>query len=239
MTTLFLVICFLAFLVWLGRLWRQRELKKFGDVDAQMLGELRQQHGVERHGEPTPNIQIKAPLTPEQLKPKAPVLNKEFESEPELKQQLYDKTSRSFMDLLQGQLAPRYRVLASVPLSSFVTTSQDLHLSFLVVSDQYEPVLGIEFFNAGFTEALALLKKLGLPVMRIEGDESAPSLRVKLKSLEPELVAGPVRETQSQAERCPKCSAGMTFKQPTAGKNAGKRYWLCSDYPKCRGVVPA
>ena len=44
MTTLIIVICIVAFLIWVGRLLRQRELKKFRDVDVGMLSELRRQH---------------------------------------------------------------------------------------------------------------------------------------------------------------------------------------------------
>lgn len=39
------------------------------------------------------------------------------------------------------------------------------------------------------------------------------------------------------AERaCPKCGSGMVFRTAKHGDNAGKQFWGCSAYPKCRVV---
>lgn len=36
---------------------------------------------------------------------------------------------------------------------------------------------------------------------------------------------------------CPVCNKEMVQREATKGKNAGNKFWGCSQYPKCRGVV--
>ncbi len=36
---------------------------------------------------------------------------------------------------------------------------------------------------------------------------------------------------------CPKCGKPMVLRTAKTGKNAGKPFWGCSDYPDCKGVV--
>ncbi|HOY22534.1 MAG TPA: DUF2726 domain-containing protein [Cellvibrio sp.] len=37
---------------------------------------------------------------------------------------------------------------------------------------------------------------------------------------------------------CPDCSAVMLKRKAKNGENAGKLFWICSTYPKCRGMLP-
>ena len=37
---------------------------------------------------------------------------------------------------------------------------------------------------------------------------------------------------------CPKCGADMVERSAKSGPNQGKRFWGCSNYPKCRHIVP-
>lgn len=37
---------------------------------------------------------------------------------------------------------------------------------------------------------------------------------------------------------CPECSAVMLKRKAKTGVNAGKLFWICSTYPKCRGMLP-
>jgi hypothetical protein len=46
-------------------------------------------------------------------------------------------------------------------------------------------------------------------------------------------VSVPVAEAPS----CPKCSAPMVCRQAKSGSNAGQKFWGCSTFPKCRGVI--
>jgi hypothetical protein len=45
-------------------------------------------------------------------------------------------------------------------------------------------------------------------------------------------------ESAIQLELCPHCSSVMLKRKATNGAAAGKLFWACSNYPKCRGVVP-
>lgn len=36
---------------------------------------------------------------------------------------------------------------------------------------------------------------------------------------------------------CPRCGSGMVFRTAKKGDNAGKQFWGCSTFPKCRGVI--
>ena len=70
-----------------------------------------------------------------------------------------------------------------------------------------------------------------LPVPETTREESAP-----VKS-EPMPV---IEQNAIQAEAspvCPKCSATMVKRQAKNGPHAGKLFWACSTYPKCRQVV--
>lgn len=42
----------------------------------------------------------------------------------------------------------------------------------------------------------------------------------------------------SEAVKCPRCGAPMVKRKASTGKNAGKSFYGCSLYPKCRGIVP-
>ena len=247
MTTLIIVICIIAFLVWLGRLLRQRELKKFRDVDVDMLSELRQQHP----GEPSDGIPSIPSLASDLPEASVPLQRQRFvdvanpspaESveaaglsdliKPTLKDRVFDERTRQTLQLLESQLEPGYRILVAVPLSEFVMTSNCEPVSYLIVDQNLVPSLAVEFFDQGFTEPMKILKDLKFPFMRLEGNESAPSIRLKLKSMNTRLV------TQAgNSPSCPRCSSKMNLREPKAGKNAGRRYWLCQTYPKCRGVV--
>jgi len=51
--------------------------------------------------------------------------------------------------------------------------------------------------------------------------------------------ATPVAEEPPQSEMptCPKCSAPMVLRRAKTGKNAGRQFWGCSTFPRCRGML--
>lgn len=44
-------------------------------------------------------------------------------------------------------------------------------------------------------------------------------------------------DAEEQAPPCPKCGAPMVRRQAKSGSSAGRMFWGCSTFPKCRGVV--
>lgn len=75
----------------------------------------------------------------------------------------------------------------------------------------------------------------------VQGVQAAPMP----KSLRPperaEPTFSPTRPafTASTEPACPRCGAAMVLRTAKRGGNAGGRFWGCSAYPKCRGVVEA
>jgi four helix bundle suffix protein len=45
------------------------------------------------------------------------------------------------------------------------------------------------------------------------------------------------RAHQEDAPACPDCDAPMKRRQAKTGPNAGKEFWGCATYPKCKGVL--
>lgn len=45
-----------------------------------------------------------------------------------------------------------------------------------------------------------------------------------------------VAEKESR-QNCPKCGSEMVIREVKKGQNAGNKFWGCSKFPKCRGVV--
>ena len=72
----------------------------------------------------------------------------------------------------------------------------------------------------------------------------APSDRVAMVSRpqvqaqqdEPSAIGGSEEQTTPV---CPKCSGPMIKRMAKGGENAGKEFWGCSQFPKCRGVLTA
>ena len=42
----------------------------------------------------------------------------------------------------------------------------------------------------------------------------------------------------SNKPTCSKCNGSMTLRKLKNGANAGSEYWVCTSYPKCKGVLP-
>ena len=43
----------------------------------------------------------------------------------------------------------------------------------------------------------------------------------------------------SHDPQCPKCGGGMVLRTARRGKNTGSVFWGCTNFPRCRGVVPS
>ncbi len=51
-------------------------------------------------------------------------------------------------------------------------------------------------------------------------------------------VRAEARAAQDNAPTCPECGGPMKKRKAGSGRNAGKEFWGCTGYPKCRGVRP-
>lgn len=64
---------------------------------------------------------------------------------------------------------------------------------------------------------------------------------LKLKNQAPRGTAAPARHPPAahQDPQCPKCGSSMVRRTAKQGPNAGKAFFGCSSYPKCRSILPA
>jgi ribosomal protein L37AE/L43A len=44
-------------------------------------------------------------------------------------------------------------------------------------------------------------------------------------------------ETKENNHSCPKCGGAMVLREAKKGQNIGNKFWGCSSFPKCRGVL--
>ncbi len=51
-------------------------------------------------------------------------------------------------------------------------------------------------------------------------------------------VASSKPEEHSNSRLCPKCNSPMQIRTATKGANQGKQFYVCSNYPNCREVIP-
>lgn len=52
-----------------------------------------------------------------------------------------------------------------------------------------------------------------------------------------EAAINQISETKLTNIKCPKCGGTMSLRKATKGKNSGKQFYGCSNYPKCREII--
>jgi hypothetical protein len=86
--------------------------------------------------------------------------------------------------------------------------------------------------------AAANLPLVRVPVRRFY---SAPELNSLLQrySGKKEIPAAPVlfRKDENNTPSCPKCGSEMVLRIAKSGTNQGGKFWGCSNYPQCRGIL--
>lgn len=70
---------------------------------------------------------------------------------------------------------------------------------------------------------------------------SSESIVEQMVTEAPKILPQPTQEPQSadadNTPVCPKCNAPMILRTATKGERIGKKFWGCSNYPKCRTIV--
>lgn len=77
----------------------------------------------------------------------------------------------------------------------------------------------------------------GRNIELIAGDRLA-TLIASVKTTRPAPVAPQQAVAVSSSPACPRCGGTMVRRVAKQGANAGKSFWGCTDFPKCRGIVP-
>ncbi|TCK05869.1 restriction endonuclease [Marinobacterium mangrovicola] len=75
----------------------------------------------------------------------------------------------------------------------------------------------------------------GKPIGLINGAKLDKMLRKAEQSMPEDTLRA--TETAPETLSCPKCSSPMVKRVARKGANAGREFWGCSRYPKCRGIL--
>ena len=181
---------------------------------------------------------------------------------------LLTPAERSFFGVLEQALDGTARVFAKVRVGDILKVSRGLnrskytsalnrinmkHVDFVICKNDDLSILGaIElddrshqktarkqrdtFIDQAFTAAQ-------VPLLRIPAKQSYPIEEVsRLLSenfgliLKGEISEPPINETIDPV--CPQCGEEMVKRKANKGQHAGKMFWACSTFPKCRQVVP-
>jgi hypothetical protein len=121
---------------------------------------------------------------------------------------------------------------------------------------QLTPLCVIDFGGAMDFQLKAACESAQLPLVSFntQADYDAQILRAKILSviavkdsavalsnesaldIVGEKLTNNLKENGISLELCPECSAVMLKRKAKNGDNAGKLFWICSSYPKCRGI---
>lgn len=228
MKTILVIVLVGAALIWVMRIMRRRELDKFRDADAGLLAEMKSDLGIADETPPASSV-ISG------LSPKVASLAADQPVDlvaPVLKSIILTERERRVLDLLEGVLPARYRVFVNLGLSDLMTTHSTQRVSFVICDSQYLTLeAALEFFDQVHETLTEHFMSAGKPLISVSEMESEVTIKEELLAAGIGLV-----DLLDQKQRCPKCYGGMKLKAPKTGKNAGKRFWLCDTYPRCRGV---
>lgn len=78
----------------------------------------------------------------------------------------------------------------------------------------------------------------GLGLEPLTPASAAPEAQVSQAEPAPPAPVDEVSAAGSGAPACPKCASPMARRQVKSGANAGREFWGCNAFPKCRGIVP-
>ena len=73
---------------------------------------------------------------------------------------------------------------------------------------------------------------------KIEKGRLAPSFKTTRNHIRHVKTIVAEKEKRN-APSCPKCGSSMVLRKAKKGQNAGKEFWGCSNFPKCRGIANA
>lgn len=125
------------------------------------------------------------------------------------------------------------------------------HVDFLLCDPKtLKPILGIELDDKShqradrqerddFVNNVFRVTKLPLMHVSVQRSYSQSELKSKLSAyLTGEQIINNHPETvQESSPRCPKCGSEMILRTAKRGDNQGGKFWGCSKYPECRGVI--
>jgi len=126
------------------------------------------------------------------------------------------------------------------------------HVDFVLAAmETLRPVCGIELDDRSherpdrrerdrFVEAV--FAAAGLPLVRVpvSAEYDIPTLAAGLRAAlaTPPRLDRPSSRSGTVPPACPTCQTIMVLRTTRTGTNAGKRFYGCTNYPRCHGMVP-
>ena len=125
------------------------------------------------------------------------------------------------------------------------------HVDFLLCDPKtLKPILGIELDDNShqradrqarddFVNRVFEAAKLPLMHISVQRGYSQSELKTKLSSYisDRQTKNEQPEQVQDTSPRCPKCGSEMVLRTAKRGDNQGGKFWGCSKYPECRGVL--
>jgi len=125
------------------------------------------------------------------------------------------------------------------------------HIDFLLCdSKTLKPILGIELDDKShqradrqerddFVNHVFQAAKLPLMHISVQRSYSQSELKSKISAYiaDTQISDEQPEPTQESSPRCPKCGSEMILRTARRGDNQGGKFWGCSRYPECRGVL--
>jgi predicted RNA-binding Zn-ribbon protein involved in translation (DUF1610 family) len=228
------------------RYLRKREIEAFREADMSVFEDFRTVRGrkpadpaaIKAQAPATSNSNVVKLPASESSQPVAPVY--------ELKNGLFDEVHRLFYERLEKVAGAKYRIFVAVPLEDFVRVSQEKtgerilrgrKISFLLCNRNVMSVAcGVQLRGAGseyirqFDFLQELFRQIEKPLLEFPliNNISEQEIREKLQEV---LAESPLTRS------CPKCGKEMTMRKAVKGRNSGKTFWVCTEFPSCKGIT--
>jgi hypothetical protein len=94
-----------------------------------------------------------------------------------------------------------------------------------------------ESFAFGGAAAATTVSKVVTALEKPASAQAAPAVQISEQQPAPVHVEPAMSTQETAAPVCPKCEVVMVKRQASKGPHAGKFFWACSAFPKCRQVM--
>ena len=125
------------------------------------------------------------------------------------------------------------------------------HVDFLLCNPKtLKPILGIELDDKShqradrqerddFVNHVFEVAKLPLLHISVQRGYSQSELKSKISAYLSgiQITNEQPEQVQESSPRCPKCGSDMVLRTAKRGDNQGGKFWGCSKYPECRGIL--
>lgn len=234
-------------IVMIFRFMRKREMEAFRDADLSDFAEFRDAHPeIESVQEEIPKP-LGSNVIPIEFNASGLVKPVQVQGNViyQRRRAVFDEFTREFLRILDEVVGEKYRILVHVPLRDFVRVEipqpagmlMRRSVNFLICDAKYMSVTcGIQLQGnssseqkeTDFLETVFRQIERPLVVFPMVSSYSTMEVSEKLQDVIP---------VRSQLKRsCPKCGTEMFMRKAVKGKNAGRMFWVCKNFPDCKGI---